>query len=243
MPTIWYEGKVIEILELNHNTKQFRIKVLVEDDCAFDYLPGQFITLDLPVSEKRLNRWRSYSIANSPNRDNIIELCIVKNESGIATPYLFDEVHVDSVLKFKGPDGGFVLPEDLDKEMIFICTGTGIAPFRSMIDYLVTRGENFKKIHLIFGTRYENDILYKDEFLSLSQKLPNFSYSIALSREKIEDYYDGYVHQIYKTLYKDVRSDRIFYICGWSAMVDQCVNNLIVDMNYQPSQIKYELYG
>lgn len=113
---------------------------------------------------KRLNRWRSYSIANRPYGTNILEFCIVKSQDGPGTRFLFEEVQVGSVLKFKGPDGGFVIPANLDVEIIMLCTGTGVAPFRSMIHHLVENKIPFRSIHLIFGTRTENSILYRDEF-------------------------------------------------------------------------------
>ena len=158
----WNEGTVTGIQDEGINTKRFFIKVNQEE--LFDFIPGQFITIDLPIGEKRLARWRSYSIANIPNKENIVELCIVKLEGGAAGKYFFEEVEIGTILKFKDPEGGFVLPETIDFDMVMICTGTGVAPFRSMIQHLVANGIPHQNVHLIFGTRYEKGILYKDEW-------------------------------------------------------------------------------
>lgn len=242
MATYWYEGRVTEIRQLTSTTKQFTLSMSSEEG-IFDFLPGQFITMDLPVGEKRLQRWRSYSIASAPDKSNILELCIVKSDSGPGTKYLFEEVVVGSVLQFKGPDGGFILPAKLDHEIIMVCTGTGIAPFRSMIKYITDHNLTFKKIHLIFGTRYADGVLYRQEFEKLAKENPAFLYSVALSREKSEGFYHGYVHEVYLEKYQANVGDRHFYICGWTQMVDDAVANLILKSGYDKSQIHYELYG
>jgi|JI7StandDraft_1071085.scaffolds.fasta_scaffold12176_3 CDP-4-dehydro-6-deoxyglucose reductase len=240
MPTLWYDATIIDIKNLSPNTKQFSLEVKGID--SFSFIPGQFITFDLPVSEKRLDRWKSYSISNAPSGKKIIELCIVRSENGLGTKYLFEEIRVGSVLKFKGPDGSFIIPDSLDKEIIMLCTGTGVAPFRSMLKHIEHLNLPFNKIHLIFGTRNESGTLYMDEWQRLSKMKPNFQFDIALSREQKAGFYNGYIHDIYIKKYAAVREDRIFYICGWSGMVDQAVSH-IIDMGYHRTQIRYELYG
>jgi NAD(P)H-flavin reductase len=236
----WFNGIIHKIIELNTTTRSFFIEV--EDVEIFDFEPGQFITLDLPIGEKRAQRWRSYSIASSPSGTNIVELCIVKNANGLGTPYLFNLKEGDSI-KFKGPDGGFVLPKDLTKELILICTGTGVAPFKSMIDHVISQNIDFTSIHLIFGTRFSEGILFREHFNSLANQHSNFSYSVALSRESAPGTSFGYVHDIYMDQYKNAEANKVFMLCGWTKMIDETVANLIVNCKYQPSQVKFELYG
>ncbi|MCZ2100560.1 MAG: FAD-dependent oxidoreductase [Chitinophagales bacterium] len=244
MATRWYTGLVTEIQPLTEFTSQFKMSIELEVGETFSFLPGQFVTFDLPIGEKRLQRWRSYSIANAPDNSNILEFCIVQSEGGAATQYLFDTIQVGSEIKFKGPDGVFVVPQDLaSQEIIMLCTGTGIAPFRSMWQYIDQNQIPFKKIHLIFGTRYEDTILYEDELKAMKAKYSNFDYDIVLSRAHISGYQHGYIHDAYMSLYANVIEDRKFYICGWSGMIDQTMDNLINKLGYQKSQVKNELYG
>ena len=199
--------------------------------------------MDLPISDKRLKRWRSYSIANAPNGSNVLEFCIVQLEGGAATEYLFNDLSVGENIRFKGPDGTFVLPDPIEKDLVLICTGTGVAPYRSMLINLQKSKKPHKNIHLIFGTRYEDGILYRDEFEKMEKEIPCFKYSIALSRDENWKGTKGYVHQIYMEDYKEVRPDVDFYICGWSNMIDDAVANLILKLGYDKSQVHYELYG
>jgi CDP-4-dehydro-6-deoxyglucose reductase len=116
--------------------------------------PGQFVTLDLPIHEKPNKRIRSYSIASWPDGTNVLELVIVLLEGGLGTTYLFNNIVVGSELTLRGPQGVFTLDdEDLQKDIIMICTGTGIAPFRSMATYIKLHNIPHNNIYLIFGTR------------------------------------------------------------------------------------------
>lgn len=241
MPVTWYDSIVKKIEPQAPDVRRFWLEVPGVE--KFDFEAGQFVTLDLPIGEKRLQRWRSYSIANAPDDTPIFELCIVRSPAGEGSHYLFDQVAVGSTLRFKGPDGAFVLPPEINKDLVFICTGTGIAPFRSMIQHLKNSGQSHRNLHLIFGTRTEESILYRAEFDELSRNFPNFKYDIALSREPAWPGYQGHIHQIYLEQYRQVRPDVSFYLCGWSNMIDEAVANLLVALKYDRSQIHYELYG
>ena len=241
MPWKWYDSKVIKIEDQTPTTKRFFVEIPKEE--SIDFTAGQFVTMDLPISDKRLKRWRSYSVANAPNGSNVLEFCVVKLDGGAATEYLFNDLNVGENIRFKGPDGTFVLPDPIEKDLVLICTGTGVAPYRSMLIDLQKSKKPHKNIHLIFGTRYEDGILYREEFEQMEKDIPGFKYSIALSREEDWNGTKGYVHQIYMDKYKDLRPDVDFYICGWSNMIDDAVANLILKLGYDKSQVHYELYG
>ena len=77
----WRTGIVTKIIDETKATRRFWIQIPEVE--SFDFKPGQFVTLDLPIHEKRNKRWRSYSIASSPDGTNIIELVIVQLEGGL----------------------------------------------------------------------------------------------------------------------------------------------------------------
>lgn len=241
MPTTWYNGHVKHIEPVSPHVRRFWVEM--PELHRFDFTAGQFITMDLPIGDKRLQRWRSYSIASAPDGSNVLELCIVRSSEGAGTRYLFEEIAPGATLKFKGPDGGFVLPAQIDKDLVLIGTGTGVAPFRSMIRDLINSGRPHRKVHLIFGTRDEAGILYRDEFEALARETDWFRYEVALSRQSDWPGHKGHVHGIYMEQYQAVRSDVDFYLCGWSNMIDEAVANLMLKLGYDRSQIHYELYG
>lgn len=235
----WRTGKVIRIENETPSTRRFWIEV--PDTTNFDFTPGQFVTLDLPIHEKVNKRWRSYSIASWPKGDNIFELVIVLLEGGAGSTYLFNEINLGSDIHFRGPQGVFVLKEtDLQKDIFLICTGTGIAPFRSMMHHIKNHNIPHQNMYLIFGTRTKNDLLYYDELNSLQKELPGFYYIPTLSREDWEGR-RGYVHSIYEELCSD-KQPASFFLCGWKDMIDEAKKR-ILEMGYDKKSIHLELYG
>lgn len=234
----WLTGKVIRLIDETYNTRRFWIEVPEVEQ--FDFRAGQFVTLDLPIHEKKNKRWRSYSIASWPDGTNVFELLIVLDPNGLGTPYLFNNVTVGSELKFRGPQGVFILDMQLDKDIFMICTGTGIAPFRSMLHDIKNKQIPHKNIYLVFGTRTKKDLLYHDELTKLQNELTGLHYIPTLSREQWEGN-TGYVHPIYESLCME-RKPADFFLCGWKGMIDDA-QKIILDRAYDKKAIHIEIYG
>jgi CDP-4-dehydro-6-deoxyglucose reductase len=234
----WRTATVIGIENETPDTRRFRL--LMDGLDHFEFEPGQFITLDLPIHEKPNKRWRSYSIASFPDGSNEIELLIVLNPEGLGTNYLFNEIQIGSQLTYRGPQGVFVLPKVLDKTLFLICTGTGIAPFRSMVQNILRKKIPHQGINLIYGCRKKNNLMYFDELRQLEQEMQGFRYYPTLSREVWEGK-TGYVHDIYETLCQN-QTPANFFLCGWKAMIDDAKGR-IKELGYDKKDIHVELYG
>jgi CDP-4-dehydro-6-deoxyglucose reductase len=241
----WRKGIVNRIENETYNTRRFFIQVPELE--SFDFAPGQFVTLDLPIHEKVNKRWRSYSIASWPDGTNVFELLIVLLNPGLGTTYLFNEVNVGSELTLRGPQGVFTLPPVIEKDLYFICTGTGIAPFRSMVHHIGNHDIEHKNINLIFGTRSREDLLYLEEMRRLEKEVKDFKFIPTLSRESW-DGCCGYVHAVYENLvHQQMNGDAEpppanFYLCGWKNMVDEAKER-ILKLGYDRKAIHLELYG
>jgi len=233
----WRTGKLIRIKDETKDTRRFWIEVPELD--SFDFLPGQFVTFDLPIHEKPNKRLRSYSIASWPDGSNVFELVVVLDRKGAGTTYLFD-IDLGAELTFRGPQGVFVLKEPLDKDIFMICTGTGIAPFRSMIHHIKNKNIPHKNIYLVFGCRTKDNLLYYEEMKTLEKEIPGFRYIPTLSREQWEGY-TGYVHPVYESLCVE-RKPASFFLCGWKGMIDDA-KKTIMDMGYDRKDIHQEIYG
>lgn len=239
----WSEAIVTKIIDETANTKRFFFAV--HSVSEFNFKPGQFVTLDLPIHEKRNKRWRSYSIASAPAGDNCFELVIVLLEGGLGTSYLFEKVNVGDTLLFRGPQGVFTLPPAIHSDLYLICTGTGVAPFRSMIHHIQKEAIPHHQIHLIFGCRKYTDCLYGHELKQFENTLSNFHYHPSFSRETnlVEGAHLGYVHPIYKKLLAEAKNTSAnFYICGWKEMVDETRTTLAA-LGIPKENIHFELYG
>jgi ferredoxin-NADP reductase len=251
----WQTGKVIRIENATAATRRFWIELVSGE--PFHFEPGQFVTLNLPIHEKPSKCWRSYSIASWPDGSAVFELVIVLLEGGAGTKYLFEEIGVGSELILRGPLGSFTLPHPLEKDLFLICTGTGIAPFRSMVHHILNHNLPHQDIYLIFGCRLLGDALYQKEMEELELNLTGFQYLPVFSREIPENHKHlirlGYVHAVYEEISKKKMKSESngngalvhpssFYLCGWKNMIDEAKKR-IVDLGYDRKAIHLELYG
>lgn len=224
------QAVIDKIIQETDSVKRFFLKP--KSDQEFRFLPGQFITIRLQDNE------RSYSIANPPNDSGLIELCIVLNPGGKVTPLLW-KMEPGNTIEISEALGSMVLPETWEKDFCFICTGTGVAPFRSMIGHLLKSGKLKHNVYLVFGNRYDKDILYKAEFEAWDMQYERFHFIPVLSREE-DAKRKGYVHAVYEEIFTDKR-DAHFYVCGWEAMCKEARHRLKA-MGYNRKQYTFEQY-
>jgi len=236
----FYHGIVSQILFETQTVRRFFIKI--PELNTYDFRAGQFTMLDLPIQSKVTTR--AYSIASAPNGDNEVELVIVKKDGGLGTNYLFEEIMVGSEIKISEPIGKFTCPrtDSLGLPLVFVCTGTGIAPFRSMILDILNHKAPFRNIFLIMGCRTQKDILFDAEMSELAAKIPTFSFIPVLSRPENDTWQGqrGYVHPVYLQIVNRF-PESIVYLCGWKAMVNEARTNL-ANAGIQKEKIRFELY-
>lgn len=203
----------------------------------FKYQPGQYVAVDLGSGNNETPDWKYYSIASAPNGHNGFDLCI-------SSENLSDLDLKGKTVKVKGPAGVFTLPAVIDKDLVFIATGTGVAPFRGMIQHIFDNKIPHRGIHLIHGCRNENEVLYKEEFEELERTNPLFKYDIILSRTEGQQWAGkkGRVRDWYLEEYQSPRPDVLFYLCGWPDMVKDGIRDLVETIGYHPHQLVYELF-
>jgi len=229
---MWLDSTLISIEKETEITWKFVIKVHSD----FKYVPGQFVQV------KVNDLVRSYSISSSGLEGSIFELIIVKLNGGKMTTYLFEKAKEGDNIQIKGPLGKFTMPETIIGDILFVCTGTGIAPFRSILQSMVNKEISHKNIYLIFGTREKKDILYFEEMKNFESLISGFKYIPVLSREKWEGK-SGYVHNQYLDLIKNNKLENpIFYLCGWRDMIKEARGNL-KELGFDSKKIKLEIYG
>lgn len=233
----FYDATIANIIDENDVVKRFFIKV--PEERPFTFKAGQFIMVDLPIESKYTNR--SYSIASAPSTDNMFELCIVLNPKGMGTPYMWENYKVGATVKLSRVLGKFTLPDVIDRDVCFICTGTGIAPLRAMLHDIYNKGAAHKNIYMVFGNRWTKDVIYRKEMEDLQAKHPEFSFIPVLSRDNADwNGRKGYVHAIYEEIFADKRP-AYFFICGWADMLKEARQRLEA-MGYDKKSIKFESY-
>ena len=187
---------------------------------------------------------RNYSISSWADGTNRFELIITYLEGGQMSEYLFKEAKIGDEFVYKGPMGIFTLPDDLmDRDIYLVSTGSGISPFRSMINYIYENKVPFKSIKLFFGTRTESDLLYRDELEKIQNELPNFEYIPSLSQESKQGFKEGHVHEHYLKLIDESSEKPWVYFCGWDRMISEGRFHLDERGFEMTKDIRVELFG
>jgi CDP-4-dehydro-6-deoxyglucose reductase len=182
-----------------------RVRVAV--DPPIDFVPGQYVTLRAHGTP------RAYSIANSPSEDEL-ELCIRRVPGGRLTSELFVHSKSGDSVVVRGPNGEMVLDDPSEKDMVFLATSTGVAPFKSMIDYTFEQGWDTvdgdpRDIWLFLGCGWEDDLPYDAQFRAYDREYDHFHYVPTLSRERLLTEWDGETNYVQQVLLAYIESDAI----------------------------------
>lgn len=180
---------------------------------------------------------KPYSIASPPNEDGL-EICLNRVPGGFMSNYLCD-LKPGAALKLSQPLGEFVL-RPVMRDTVFVATGTGVAPFRSMLPVLFNHGTE-KRIWLIFGETHEEEIIYRDYFEALAQRHRNFHYTVALSNASASWQGErGWVQGVIEKNFANA-ADKDIYICGLIKMVEG-VRALCAQLGIPRERVYFENY-
>jgi len=226
-------ASLIESAEIAPAVRHFVFEV--QDVSAFEFVPGQWVSLSAEFEGKEITR--AYSIASAPSRGNRFELCLNRVEHGALSPHLF-ALHPGETVEVREPMGDFVLRQP-PRESVLIATGTGVAPFRSMLQARLS--EATLPFTLLLGVRYEEDLLYRAEFEDMERQYPQFRFLPTLTRPG-----PGWTGltgrvQTHLTTVLGQRRDLDVFLCGMRAMVDD-LRRILKEMGFDRKQIRYERY-
>jgi ferredoxin-NADP reductase len=237
--------RVSEIVQETPSTKTFRFERL--DGPLPPFRAGQYVNVFVDVDGVLTSR--PYSISSPPG-SSTLELTVRDKPGGFVAPYLLNEVKVGDELETTGPAGHFYHEPLIDgEELVFLAGGSGITPFMSLIRDAAQR-ERPLKMHLLYGSRELDDVIYADELVDLASKLSSLDYALVLSDPLPEDEGDvardpcltGFLDaELIKEQVGDV-AGKTFYICGPPVMYDFCLDAL-AELGVPRRRIRRELFG
>jgi CDP-4-dehydro-6-deoxyglucose reductase len=204
-------GKLTGFTELVPGTRHFEFE---SPNWEARFVPGQFLSVSEQIGEEEITR--AYSIASPPG-GNRFALCANLVGEGHLTPFLFDLRPGDEI-HFRGPYGAFI-PKRPVSDSILVATGTGIAPFRSML-HSDTLQQSGKSVTLVFGVRHEAGLLYNHEWKKLAAAWADFAYHPTLTSPPA--HWKGRTGRVQKHVLELLgdRREVDIYICGMKEMVD-----------------------
>jgi ferredoxin-NADP reductase len=213
------------------------------DEKPFHYEPGQWVNLVLPVDSGEIKR--AYSIASPPvsgSRRFEIAVTLVRGGPGSEHLHALEE---GASLRAIGPHGLFTRRPDEGSPSIFVGTGTGVTPLRSMILAALAQGAR-EPLWLLFGARHEDDVLYRDELNALAAAHPNLRYDITLSRpgpawEGRRGYVQAHLPELVAGLHNEGAAAHV-YVCGLDRMVSSVREHLRHELGFDRKRVHAERY-
>ena len=187
------------------------------------FLPGQYIDFLLKGGERR-----SFSMANSPHADELVELHIRHVAGGNFTDHVFGKMKERDILRLEGPLGSFFLREDGAKPIVFVASGTGFAPIKSIIESAF-----YKKIErpmvLYWGARRPKDLYLNALPEKWVREHATFRYVPVISEARPEDAWSGRSGFVHRAVMEDMPdlSGHQVYACGVPIMVDSARKDYI----------------
>jgi benzoate/toluate 1,2-dioxygenase reductase component len=227
-----HSGTVASIDQLSDTTSQFSIQL--DDRGALGFLPGQYVNIQVPGTDQT----RSYSFSSGPKAGEAGFL-LRNTDTGALPTYLRERAKVGDRIEFQGPLGSFYL-RPVQRPVLFLAGGTGLAPFLSMLDKLSQEGVEHP-IHLIFGVTNDADLVKMDQLEGYTKQLPTFTFACCVADEGSSYPNKGYVTRYIEQEHLN-GGDVDVYLCGPPPMVD-AVRSFLTAQSVAPTNFYYEKFS
>ena len=222
-------GVVTDVCRETADVKTYRVEK-PDGGKLFEHMPGQCALLSVPGMGEAI-----FSITSAPTNKNYLEFSIKR--CGSITTYLDDELEVGQEIAVRGPYGNHFPVEDklLGKDVLFIAGGIGLAPMRSVINYMLDKREQFGNIDIVYGARSKEDFVRYEELTKIWPSQPRTK--VHLTIDKPQEGWTGnvgFVPAFLKAL--KFSPDKTVLLCGPPIMIKLCLAAL-VEMGFKKSQV------
>lgn len=227
-----YQGKMATVEQFSPSTIRFAIDL--EAGVAPDFLPGQYVNVQIPGTELT----RSYSFSSAPGAERV-EFVVRNVPNGRMSDYLANKAGAGDAITFLGPFGSFYL-RPVARPVLFLAGGTGIAPFLSMLASLEKSGFPHP-VRMVYAVTNDFDLVGIDELDRIASSNPNFTYVTCVAAPESAHPRKGYATaHVEPTWMND--GDVDVYLCGPPPMVD-AVRAWLADTGVDPASFHFEKFS
>lgn len=232
-----------KVLDITHDVKSFHFATT--DGSVFAFEPGQFITLDLVIDGRPIQR--CYTVSSPPTRPHLISITVKRVAGGPVSNWLHDNVVAGTTLQVKAPLGGFTLRAPTAPKYLFLSGGSGITPVMSMTRTLFDLGSD-ADIVFVHSARTPADIIFRHELEAQARVMPNLRVMHLCEDDHPNERWMGLKGRvstgILRTLVPDLQ-ERMVFCCGpapYMAAVRHCLGELGYDMHlYREESFNFDL--
>ena len=221
-------GVITDIRQETPDVKTFRVNA-PEGGKLFEHMPGQCAMISVPGVGEAM-----FSITSSPTNKEYQEFSIKR--CGSLTDYLHT-MEVGDQVTVRGPYGNsFPVETDLKgKNLLFIAGGIGLAPLRSVINYVLDKRENYGSVDILYGSRSMQDLVGLDEIQEVWEKTDGVDVHLTIDRAQPEwDGHVGFVPSYLKEL--EFSTDKTVLVCGPPIMI-KFVLAALMEMGFEKTQV------
>ena len=211
-----FRAKIQQIKHLTQDIREMTLEMLEPSELIFR--PGQAIAVTVPDTGSDSSFLRYFSLASPPHSSRQLILLLNSQDMGKGSTFLLEN-ELGAELQVSGPHGSFILQQEPERSLLFIGTGTGIAPLWSMMETLLSEPCS-QSMTLFWGLRSESDRYYVQELEAWKSQYKNFSYVVTLSQPSSA--WKGEKGRV-TDLLQDLQTvqDSSAYVCGNRAMVKE----------------------
>lgn len=231
-----YTAKLEDKIIHNEKFIQYMFELVQPNEMAF--LAGQYVSIKVSGAGER----RSYSICSRPDIQHGFELAVDISPKGLGCQ-LLENLQFGQEIQILGPMGRFIVEDEAlvnEPALIFIATGSGIAPFHSMLLDMLQVRHDTRPMVLYWGLRHESELFWQLEFQELSENFPNFSFHPVISKGSDEwSLCRGRVTDCLTT--HGVVKPAGYYLCGNKPMIEQ-TSEMLVSSGVDAAHIHHEKF-
>ncbi|MCB5234069.1 MAG: 2Fe-2S iron-sulfur cluster binding domain-containing protein [Candidatus Cloacimonetes bacterium] len=236
-----YEASIEEIIDYTYDIKGITFKF--KEGNEIDFKAGQYMQLESkPYDKVKEKAVRAYSISSKPQLKDRLQLIIRLVPEGICSTWVHKHLKVGDSVSLTGPYGDFML-KDSDADTLFVAGGSGMAPIKSMLEYLQEVGTK-RNMTYFFGARTTKDLYLNEEMAEFEKHFENFKYEPVLSHATPEENWTGktgFIMPYFEEVIKDPPNTEA-YLCGSPGMI-AAVTKSLKEYGVPAENIRYDDFG
>lgn len=228
------------VSDVTHDVKNFVFEP--EGDQLFEFEAGQFLTLQLDIDGRPLNR--CYTISSPPTRPNRIAITVKRVAGGTASNWVHDNIVPGSKVSALAPLGAFTLSRRPAGKLLFLSAGSGITPLMSMLRTLYDLGSDADVVFL-HSARTPSDIVFRSELAAIEMLMPNLRVVHLCEADYPSERWGGMRGRISSALLQTIVPDfleRTTYNCGPTPYME-AVRRILGDLDYDMAGYREESFS
>jgi ferredoxin-NADP reductase len=239
---VWTDDEPLECCSVVPEARNTAtISFVAPSGTSFRYLPGQFISLELPLPGGP--EWRTYTLSSSPSRPLGVSLTVKAQPDSLATRWMLDNVRPGMRIRAKGPSGSFTLARDAREKYLFISAGSGVTPSVSMTTYLFDRGTGIDVV-VVSCARRPSELICRRTLELMAARVPSIKLHFIVEEEDPFDVWTCYRGRLSQIMLGSIAPDyleRHVYCCGPEPFM-KSVRDMLVGLGFDMSRYFQESF-